>query len=468
MKLFYKDRKYWFLLLLPFVLGIFYFDVLLAVLFTVLLCWLLLSVLFPQYLPYLLVFFYPCIGWDWSYPVATDSILYNFVGKNIELPLFDIVAIFVLLGYLANVFWRYYYHGDKKWKIKFPALFPFLMLIVVAILALANSNVWYWQSVKYILRPIAFSYLAIVIPLYNLVKDKKQYYYLLWLMLFLGIIAMVMGGISVLGIFEHIHRAHPLRIFGYPLWGLNQNLLAEILLAVVPFSIILYLWQKKVIIKNSILLGILGMLLITLLTFSRTAWLGIILAIILSVILLWSEKKLFFLKWGTLLIILLLPLSVFMWSYSFDSYTAQSSNWGRWEMTEFAYFLWQKEPMIGNGAGTYYYRLDETPMYYEHLGQPFDAHGFMQKIGSELGLLGLLSYIFLIFLLGWPLWRIYKTVKYEKDKIIIVMAGLVVIIMSFYQLFNTNYFSSKLWLPLTLAIILSKFYNKKTHRLDIN
>jgi hypothetical protein len=47
------------------------------------------------------------------------------------------------------------------------------------------------------------------------------------------------------------------------------------------------------------------------------------------------------------------------------------------------------------------------------------------------------------------------------------MAGLIVILALFYQGFNTNYFSPKMWVPLTIAVALHKFYNEKENKLEI-
>lgn len=461
-----KNYKY-FLLLIPIAFGAFYLDPLLLFLLVAGLSWATFSLLAPEYLAYILVFFYPWIGWDWSYRIGPESFLFRFVGGSIELPLVDLVAILVLGGFLLNTLYRYYYLEDKQWQWRLPAFLSFLAFLLVGFVALRNSDVWFYESLKYLLRPMAFFYLAMLVPLYNLVKRPRQYYYLLWIIFGLGIAGAIMGGVSFLGIFEHIHRAHPLAILGRPYWGLNQNLLAEILIVAIPFSFILFYLEPRHKIKPYIILGILAMAFVTLLTFSRTAWLTLIFGAILAMAFLWKEKKEWFLRWGALLLILLIPLGLSMWAYSFDSYTAQSSNWGRMEMTEFAYFLWQGHPLIGNGAGTYIYRLGETPMYYENLGTPFEAHGFLQKIGSEMGLLGLFFYIALIWVLALPLWRAYKSVKNQRDKIIIVLAALVVILSAFYQVFNTNYYSAKMWIPLTLAVILVKFYNEKNACLEI-
>lgn len=458
--------KKYLLILAPIYAVLFWLNPWLALFLSIFILFIVLSIALPKYFLYALVFFYPWIAWTWSYAVARESVLFGFVGGRIDLPICDIVAIIVGFAFGINLLLRYFWDNDKKWKLELPGFFFFLGFMLIGYLSLANSELWYSDSLKYLLRPIAFFYLFFVIPLYNLIKTKKDYYIVLWIMFIIGVIGTLMGAYSFIGIFEHIHRAHPIAIFGYPFWGLNQNLLAEILVLTIPSSIMLFFIEKNKNLKPYIWLGIMGMLLVSVLTFSRTAWLAILLGMIISTILLWKENKKFFIKWGALALLIIIPFVSVVIAYS-SSYTAQSSNWGRMEMTEFAYFIWQDHPWVGNGVGTFYYRLGQTPMYTMNLGQPFDAHGVLQKVGSEMGLLGLLFYFSLVIWLGKNLFFDYMTVKKNQDKIIIVMAGLIVILALFYQGFNTNYFSPKMWVPLTIAIALHKFYNKKEKKLEI-
>jgi O-antigen ligase len=234
-----------------------------------------------------------------------------------------------------------------------------------------------------------------------------------------------------------------------------------LLIALLPIGIALFLLEKRGAWRAGLASLIVLMILITLLTFSRTAWLALLVMGVLGVY--WLRKYLSREFFAGLMIgcLLLIPLGAYMINYSFNTYTAQSSNWGRWEMTQFAYFLWQEQPLIGNGAGTYFYRLEKTPMYTEHLGAAFDAHGLLQKVGSEQGLFGLFSYLGFFGYLGWRLWQAYRHALDKNARIILACSMLIIIGSVFYQGFNTNYYSPKLWVPAAIAFLAIKYYNQE-------
>ncbi|HOX97203.1 MAG TPA: O-antigen ligase family protein [bacterium] len=420
------------------------------------------ALLKPEWFLYALLFFFPWIGWSWTYAITPDSFLGQFVGRGvIELPVADIVGILALCVWGLNVLVKYFYQGDKTWKPQFPGWIFIVLLMISGVLALQNADVWQLASIKYLLRPILFAYIAFFLPVYNLARNPRAYRNILYVALALSVIGLLMGAWSFLGVFEHIHRAHPIAIAGYPFWGLNQNLLGELLIALLPVAALLFFLEKRGGRRAAYLSIFLGMILITLLTFSRTAWLALFLMAILGIY--WLRKYLSkeFFAGVVIAGLLALPLVAYMINYSFNTYTAQSSNWGRWEMTQFAYFLWQEHPLIGNGAGTYFYRLEKTPMYTENLGTPFDAHGLLQKIGSEQGLLGLAAYLGFFGYLLWRLWRAYRRATTKNARIILALSMLILIGSVFYQGFNTNYFSAKLWVPAAIAFLAIKYYNSE-------
>jgi O-antigen ligase len=420
------------------------------------------ALLKPQYFLYALIFFFPWIGWSWTYAITPDSFLGQFVGLGvIELPIADIVGILALSVWGINVLVRYFYQNDKTWKPQFPGWIFIVILFISGILALQNADVWYLSSIKYLLRPILFAYVAFFLPVYNLARRRADYQNIFYVALAVSVTGVLMGAWSFLGVFEHIHRAHPIALFGYPFWGLNQNLLGELLIALLPIGIALFLLEKRGAWRAGYLSIFLLMILITLLTFSRTAWLALLMMAMLGIYWLRQYLSKEFFAGVAVAVLLALPLAAYMINYSFNTYTAQSSNWGRWEMTQFAYFLWQEQPLIGNGAGTYFYRLEKTPMYTEHLGTAFDAHGLLQKIGSEQGLLGLFAYLGFFGYLGWRLWQAYRQVTDKNPKIILVCSMLILIGSVFYQGFNTNYYSAKLWVPAAIAFLAIKYYNQE-------
>jgi len=448
---------------------LFFVHPVLPILFGLGILFVILALLKPQYFLYALVFFFPAIAWNWTYAITPDSFLGQFVGAGlIELPLSDILALLAVGAWALNVLVKYFYQGDKSWKPQFPGWIFIVLLLLSGILALPNADVWYLASIKYLLRPMAFSYVGFFLPVYNLARQKIDYTRILWISVGLGVIAFAMGAWSFLGVFENIHRAHPIPIFGYAFWGWNQNLLGELLLALLPLSIMLFYFNKNAKIRAALFALILGMTLITLLTFSRTAWLALFLSVSVGIYL--FKKYLPAKFWLGLLIsaLALLPLVFYMVNYSFNTYTAQSSNWGRWEMTQFAYFLWQEQPLLGNGAGTYFYRLEKTPMYTDHLGSAFDAHGVLQKVGSEQGLFGLFAYLGFFSYLLIKLSVAFGRSSDKNSRIVLGLSIIILLSAVFYQGFNTNYYSAKLWVPAAIAFLAIKYYNKETKKLDLD
>ena len=89
--------------------------------------------------------------------------------------------------------------------------------------------------------------------------------------------------------------------------------------------------------------------------------------------------------------------------------------------------------MLGD---SYIYRLD--------YGDPLDGHGFIQKIILEEGYVGLI--LFVSFLI----WNILLLYKYRRDRYVSIML-LTVVGAVVFQLFNTSYFNSVMWLPLGVA-----------------
>ena len=75
-----------------------------------------------------------------------------------------------------------------------------------------------------------------------------------------------------------------------------------------------------------------------------------------------------------------------------------------------------------------------------------DAHGILQKLILETGIIGLVSFcIFLVYLFV-SFWK-KRQVSYLHSVLIASAMGAIV-----FQLFNTSYFGSVMWLPIGLVI----------------
>ena len=75
-----------------------------------------------------------------------------------------------------------------------------------------------------------------------------------------------------------------------------------------------------------------------------------------------------------------------------------------------------------------------------------DAHGLIQKMLVETGLFGLLAFV---SFLGWVVWTLIKRVRDDVfyQALLCMVAGALV-----FQLFNTSYLNSVLWLPIGMAL----------------
>jgi len=141
------------------------------------------------------------------------------------------------------------------------------------------------------------------------------------------------------------------------------------------------------------------------------------------------------------------------------SYTATSSTEARLMLSEISVVMLKASPILGQGAGMFVEYVANTYLFTFEFGQPMDAHGVLQKVAGEMGLVGLAA---LALMWGYVIVRLarsYKALPATSQGKYIVIMGLVMTVGSMtYQLFNTNYYSAKLWIPVALALAASKVF----------
>jgi O-antigen ligase len=135
------------------------------------------------------------------------------------------------------------------------------------------------------------------------------------------------------------------------------------------------------------------------------------------------------------------------------SEVVRSSNRNRLALTEIALENFYKHPVIGNGAGTFVEQVSQERWYIVDYGSPSEAHGVIQKLLAETGLLGFLTFF---VLLGYALSRLVKIYRKMPQGAPFKNIILALLLSSFgcivFQLFQTSYFVSKFWLPLGIAL----------------
>jgi O-antigen ligase len=409
---------------------------------------------------YLIVLLYPFIY------------LQLFIGREINIPYVDLIAIFVFIAWaLRSLFLPPYggLHFIRQWKkgIKFslenfPGFYFFLLFFFASLLSLINAENTLF-SLKYILRPLSFFYLMFVVLPYNIINSKKVLFNVFKIFYGVGIFVALMGLWSILfpeapGVFR---RAVPVSIFGIPILGTNHNLIAEVLISVIPIGFILIWEAKEILLKKLLIVGVLLMVVINLLTFSRTGWIALALVLLILVLIKYRKSVRNLFELGALIFLILSPLVVYGYIFM-TSEIVRSSNLNRIALTKIALETFSNHPIVGAGAGTFVEQVASDKWYVVDFGNPSEAHGVVQKLLAETGLLGFATFF---ALLGYVMWRVVSAYRvlgsgssYKYVLLALVLSSLGSIV---FQLFNTSYFVSKLWLPLGVALAAARLADEE-------
>ncbi|OGF20881.1 hypothetical protein A2316_00645 [Candidatus Falkowbacteria bacterium RIFOXYB2_FULL_38_15] len=400
---------------------------------------------------YLIVFLYPFIY------------LQLFIGRDINIPYVDVIAMFVFAawglrslllpphgGLLLLKSWG---KGAKLSLENFPGLLFFLLFFLASILSLINTESFFF-SLKYIFRPLTFFYLMFVVLPYNIINSKKILFRVFWILFGVGIFVSLMGLWSIIfstseGLFR---RAIPVEIFGIPILGTNHNLISEVLISVIPICFILIWETNKLWLKKFLIVGLLFMIAINLLTLSRTGWIALTLELAILVFVKYRKNVKSFAKLGLIIFLIVSPLVVYGYIFM-TSELVRDSNTNRWALTIIALENFYDHPVIGNGAGTFIEQVSEEKWYIVNYGSPSEAHGVVQKLLAETGLIGFLTFFALLGYILLRLVKIYRQMPEEEQFKNIILALILTSLGSIvFQLFQTSYFVSKFWLPLGIAL----------------
>lgn len=403
---------------------------------------------------YLAILLLPFLGATVSIPTGNLIIGERAFGGSIDLFLGELILLFVMAAWAIKIFFLWYKRRDKGWQPKLPLIKPYLGLVAAHLISIFSS---YKPDpvlvLKFLLRPVIFCYLAFIALPVNLVRSVRRLKAALGIMMVVGTLAAANGLIS-LALIETpgsiIRRAQPISFFGTNPIGENHNVLAELLLATGPLTLALGALAKKQATRRVIYVLAAAQTLVALLTFARTAWLVFFAQIIFLMATEWRMTVKKHLAALFALALLLVPLGFLQLRFSF-SQTAQSSNSTRWMLTDIAYQSFLHYPLVGSGAGTFMWQVGSARIFFQEFGDPLDAHGFIQKLSVETGLVGLVAYaIFLVFLIVWSrrnLGRLKGNARLAGFALVTAAGGAVC-----YQFLNTAYWSAHMWLPIGLMM----------------
>ncbi len=184
------------------------------------------------------------------------------------------------------------------------------------------------------------------------------------------------------------------------------------------------------------------------LSFTRGAYLAIIISLLVLSFLFWrylAHKKMALVLLASLLIFIIpiSPISDRFYS-SFD--LNEGSNLGRLEMWQEAKSLGFENIWQGIGLGNYYLSIDPDFGY----RNPITAHNLYLDIFSETGLFTLMVLLFLIFGTIWQMFKKIKKFDFNREKKIL-LAGLISSLVYFSV---HSFFETAIYHPSVLALFM--------------
>ncbi len=424
----------------------------------VLLCGII-ALLFAFVYPYvvfgLLILLIPFSGVMVSIPLGSSGFAERAFGGSIDIALSDIVAGVLLSAWALKVIFLWVRRGDINWKPQFPLMIPMLGILAAHLLSilspLSPDKV---LVLKYTMRPVFFVYLAFVLLTVNLIRSPRRVRMALGVITATGLFSALVGLASFAVPHSGGIGAVPLPIFGTAVLGDNHNLLAEWLCFSAPATLALVFLSReprtiRLLAYAAILQGI-----VALLTFARTAWIVVGLETICLFATIWREEAKRYASTVVIALVFLLPIGALMAKLSSSAEVASSTS-TRLMLSQIAVNLWQQSPVFGVGAGMFYTYVSQTAIFAIEFGAALDSHGFLQKILAETGIVGMVALAVFVFV---TIQHVRKSLKTLHHHSMAWRASLVIAIAAggafVYQLFNTDYWTGKLWFPIGLMIAM--------------
>lgn len=386
----------------------------------------------------------------------------------VNAPVVDFWVIILLLAY-AVYFVRRWLQGNTD-RLLAPGFYWYGLFLLSAVVSLLNLPlIEITAGAKYIVRFLVFLYIGYILLGVNICKNKQILTTGLRTLSFVGIAGAIMGLVSLgLGLWEvaGFTRAVPFAIFGWAPFGYQHILLAEVLTISLPIAFFFYVRAEHAE-KKWWGIGTLLILAAAILTLSRAALLTIAVEVLLLLYIfrehipwanLYQKYKGTVSALGVGLVVLLSYAAFFI----LTNPTVVSSSEARSYMTDISVHLFLEHPFIGQGAGSYVQRLSEVHVFRTEFGDALEAHGIIQKLISEQGMFGLITFgLFMAYIL-YRLIQRYQHDHFTLEARLFSLLGVFLVLSPLvFQLFNTQYYSSKMWIPIMLAMAQFTLYREE-------
>ncbi len=256
-------------------------------------------------------------------------------------------------------------------------------------------------------------------------------------------------------------RTRVYSIFGSP------NVMGAFLIMTAPMIAALAYYVKPLWLKCS-MWGLTGIFcLATLFTFSRGAWFGLTVAVVIFSLLV--DRKLLIVAGAAILaVIFCVPEISNRIAFLFTSDFAQAnSKGGRGERWEIGLSLWRPNKIFGFGLGRYGGAIAMQNQEIDGLAYYYMDNYYLKTL-TEMGLLGLISYVWL--LLRNLIWSLRSIFKVSKNNLSILACGIVsgqigVLSHSFFEnIFEVPYMNAYFWGLSAVVLYLGYIRRRKNDK----
>lgn len=406
-------------------------------------------------------------NYEWAKNIAYLS--------SVDAPLIDFIAMVVAFSFGVALFLQVEQlesHPFRFIKHIIWAYAAFIVCGVISALQAYDDNIG--ASFKAIARPMIFVFVLYALLPLALIRTKELFNRVLQIWFWVGV-AIALFGLSSLVVVPQTGwwMVTPYGINNLAPLGYNHNLIAEVLVPIIPVGGWLAFEAHRAGAARRAWWYVVGTSLILvaeLLTLSRAGWLSVVVQAVLLVILFRPYLKDVVKKGAEYLIVffpvLIAMFLIYMIKFLAGSSAVSGSNFARLLVAEITKFYFLRSPYIGYGPGMYIPIFENTQDYMREFGQALEAHGMIQKIFLETGILGAIPFFGTLGLILRTLWRGARSHGYRGELVsmlFIMVAGAMT-----FQLFNTSYFTSVMWMPIGVALSGAYLYSghveeKPTH-----
>ena len=391
-------------------------------------------------------------------------------GGSIDVTVGELAAAAVIVAWALRMLLLWRGRRDTNWKPWLPLALPFAALVGAQVLSVFSpTHPDILLVLKYALRPVAWVYIVSVALTVNFVRSRRRLKTLLLILTFMGVFFAFDGfrALFQFGLEFSFQRAQPLfQIFNLNPLGGNHNALAQMMLLGAPAALAFAALTKEREAKWLAWGAACFMGVIALLTFARSAWISFAVMLILLASTIWKswvrEHKVKVIA----ALILLLPLAAYMIGFSLSDEVKGSTD-ARTVLSDIALFMFRESPVVGFGVGTFVQQVGKTYAYVVEFSTPRDSHGVIQKVAAETGTLGLLAFTWLmvaIYTYTRRFWRKMRRTGNEAQAYMYLVAALLGAFV--YQLFDTTYWTPRLWLPVGLVLAVGQLFSREHEERD--